>query len=189
MLTVGQVAKKFKLSRTTLLYYDSIGLLKSSGRTAAGYRVYSEADCRQMERICRYRETGLPLCSIRELLSDSDGVTVSLLETRIHELNKAIEGLRAQQKGIVRLLLNFQVQKCKAVVDNSAWGEIFSAAGFSQYDQWQWHREFELASPEQHRLFLESVGAPADKIAAIRNWARNDYKEVSSFVSGRPASD
>ncbi|MEW8208138.1 MAG: MerR family DNA-binding transcriptional regulator, partial [Candidatus Thiodiazotropha taylori] len=39
MLTVGQVAKRYQLSRSTLLYYDNKGVLKPSGRNHANYRV------------------------------------------------------------------------------------------------------------------------------------------------------
>ena len=176
MYTIGQIAKKFGLSRSTLLYYDSNGLLPSSGRTQVGYRLYSDSDCQLLERICGYREAGLPLNSIKELLA-GDSITVALLESRIHELNQDIEVLRLQQKQVVRLLLNFQAQKLKASIDNNAWNDIFRAAGFSLQDQWQWHHEFERASPENHQLFLESVGAPKDKISAIRQWAQNDFEK------------
>lgn len=189
MYTIGQLASKFGLSRTTLLYYESICLLRNSGRTPSGYRIYSEADCRILERICSYREAGLPLGSISKLLAGSGSLTASVLETRIHELNKAIEALRAQQKQIVRLLLNFQAQERKTLIANNAWDGIFTAAGFSAYDQWRWHREFELTSPKQHQLFLEAAGAPADKIAQIRNWAQSDFETIKKSDHGRPASD
>lgn len=179
MYTIGQLAKKFGLSRTALLYYESIGLLKNSGRTPSGYRIYSESECQQLERICSYRDAGLPLNGIKTLLSGPGSLTVSLLEARIAELNQSIEALRIQQKGIVRLLLNCQVQEQRALVDHSAWDGIFRAAGFSRYDQWQWHREFEMTSPEQHQLFLESVGAPADKIAEIRAWAQSNFEKTN----------
>jgi hypothetical protein len=38
MLSVSQIAKKFGLSRTTILYYESCGLLKPALRTRADYR-------------------------------------------------------------------------------------------------------------------------------------------------------
>lgn len=185
MYTIGQIAKKFHLSRTALLYYDSIELLKSSERTSSGYRLYSESDCRLLERICGYREAGMSLNNIKELLSGSQSITVSLLERRIHELNKSIEALREQQKGIVRLLLDFQVQERKALVANDAWDGIFSAAGFSLYDQWQWHREFEMMSPEQHQLFLESAGVSPGEISKIKNWAQNDFEIINNSYWGR----
>jgi len=36
----SQLAGRFGLSRSTLLYYDSIGLLSPSERTASNYRLY-----------------------------------------------------------------------------------------------------------------------------------------------------
>ncbi len=39
MLTVGKLAEDFGLSRSTLLYYDRIGLLQPAARTEKGYRV------------------------------------------------------------------------------------------------------------------------------------------------------
>ena len=53
MYTVGQLAKLFGLSRSTLLYYDEIGLLSPSARSASNYRLYSEADIRRV-RIIRF---------------------------------------------------------------------------------------------------------------------------------------
>lgn len=175
MYTVGQIAKRFKLSRSTLLYYDSIGLLPISERTAANYRVYSETDCQRLERICSYREAGIPLSMIGELLNGNRSQTVSMLEARIREMSEEIGKLREQQKGIVRLLLDYQVRESVCVVDNNAWKEIFNVAKFNEFDQWKWHREFETTSSEQHRLFLASAGAPIEKIAEIQLWARSEY--------------
>src|SRR5574344_1987818 len=48
MHTIGQIAKRFALSRSTLLYYDTIGLLSPSGRSQANYRLYTDNDVRRM---------------------------------------------------------------------------------------------------------------------------------------------
>ena len=40
MHTAGKLARRYALSRSTLLYYHRIGLLVPSGRSAANYRVY-----------------------------------------------------------------------------------------------------------------------------------------------------
>ncbi len=100
---------------------------------------------------------------------------MSILEARIREMSEEIEKIREQQKGIVRLLLDYQVRENVCVVDRNAWHEIFNVAGFNDFDQWKWHREFEMTSAEQHRLFLESAGAPREKIAEIQLWARSEY--------------
>ena len=64
MLTIGRLARRFSLSRSTLLYYDSIGLLRPSGRSPANYRLYTERDRRRLELICRYREAGVPMLPV-----------------------------------------------------------------------------------------------------------------------------
>ena len=53
MYTVGQIAKKFKISRSTLLYYDSIDLLKPKGRSDSNYRLYADALVLQAEQWAR----------------------------------------------------------------------------------------------------------------------------------------
>ena len=67
--SISKLAREFVLSRSTLLYYDRLGLLPPSGRTGAGYRCYTDKDYRRLERICRFREAGLTLKEIRAVLS------------------------------------------------------------------------------------------------------------------------
>jgi DNA-binding transcriptional MerR regulator len=67
MHTVGKLAKEFGLSRTTLLYYDEIGLLVPTERSASNYRLYSESDRTRLANICRFRETGLSLLEIKRI--------------------------------------------------------------------------------------------------------------------------
>jgi DNA-binding transcriptional MerR regulator len=56
---ISELGRRFGLSRSTLLYYDRIGLLRPSGRSGADYRQYSEDDVQRMERICLFRGSGL----------------------------------------------------------------------------------------------------------------------------------
>lgn len=67
--TVGQLALRHGLSRSTLLYYDRIGILTPASRSRTGYRNYDERDEQRLAMICRYRRAGLALTTIQELLS------------------------------------------------------------------------------------------------------------------------
>jgi MerR-like DNA binding protein len=49
--TVGVVAELTGVSVRTLHHYDEIGLLRPSGRNAAGYRLYSPEDLRRLQRV------------------------------------------------------------------------------------------------------------------------------------------
>ena len=68
--TVGAVAELAGTSVRTLHHYDRLGLLVPSGRSPAGYRVYSEPDLQRLQQILFYRELDFGLDRIAEMLAD-----------------------------------------------------------------------------------------------------------------------
>lgn len=67
---VGEVARMSAVSVRTLHHYDEIGLLVPSGRTEAGYRLYSPADLERLAQILFYRELEFGLEEIASILAD-----------------------------------------------------------------------------------------------------------------------
>lgn len=70
--TVQQLARLAGISVRTLHHYDHIGLLKPSARTAAGYRLYGEADLLRLQQILFFKELDFPLADIQAILDDPD---------------------------------------------------------------------------------------------------------------------
>lgn len=70
MISIGELTKNTGLSARTLHYYDEIGLLKPSGTTEAGYRLYDEAATERLANILFYRELGFSLKDIARLIDD-----------------------------------------------------------------------------------------------------------------------
>src|SRR5580704_18718500 len=103
-LTVTNLARACKLSRSTLLYYESIGLLPRPRRTAGNYRAYTERDLVRLRQICVYRDAGVELADIRALLDGPRDNAGAVLQRRMAELGNTIERLRDQQRAIARLL-------------------------------------------------------------------------------------
>ena len=68
--TVGAVAGLTGVSVRTLHHYDETGLLQPSGRTAAGYRIYSPQDLQRLQRVLFYRELGFGLDTIAVIVDD-----------------------------------------------------------------------------------------------------------------------
>lgn len=65
---IEQVAARTGLTKRTLRYYEEIGLLAPPTRTEGGYRLYSQADVLQLERIKRLKDLlGFSLAEIREI--------------------------------------------------------------------------------------------------------------------------
>ena len=172
MFTISRLARRFGLSRSTLLYYDSIGLLSPSARSEANYRLYSPNDVQRMELIDVYRKTGLPLADIARLLSSGQSQLAGVLEARLRALNAEIQGLRRQQQLIVQLLRRRAARRGTRWLDKDGWVAILRATGMGEEDMRRWHVEFERLSPEAHQDFLESLGLDGGEIARIRRWSR-----------------
>jgi DNA-binding transcriptional MerR regulator len=62
---LGQIAG---VSTRTLRYYDELGLLKPARINSSGYRIYGLAEVDRLQQILFYRELGLNLENIKEIL-------------------------------------------------------------------------------------------------------------------------
>lgn len=74
-----EFAKRAGVTIRALHHYDRLGLLTPSGRTAAGYRLYTDRDLVRLEQIVALKFIGFPLSQIRELLSRKDLDVLSAL--------------------------------------------------------------------------------------------------------------
>lgn len=175
MQTVGQLGKRFGLSRSTLLYYDAIGLLSPSARSASGYRLYSEADVQRMERIMTYREAGLALEVIGRLLQEDESAAPALLERHLQAVNAEIARLRQQQHVIARLLGDPQALGRSRAMSKAQWVALLASTGLDEAGMNRWHHEFEKMSPDAHQDFLESLGIAPGEITQIRAWSRSEW--------------
>ena len=72
MYRVSDFAEKAGITVRTLHHYDRLGLLKPSGRTEAGYRLYGERDFVRLQQIVTLKFIGLPLKQIKGLLDRGD---------------------------------------------------------------------------------------------------------------------
>jgi DNA-binding transcriptional MerR regulator len=173
MLTIGRLARTAGLSRSTLLYYDRIGLLRPSRRTAAGYRAYDQGDAARLERIRVLRETGLPLAQIKRLLSAPPGSeTARVLESQLGRLAAQIAALRGRQRLVVKLLGKPRLLEDASPMNRARWTTLLRAAGFDDAAMRRWHEDFERTAPREHQEFLEFLGIPDDEVARIRRWSR-----------------
>ncbi|QOX61904.1 MerR family transcriptional regulator [Anoxybacterium hadale] len=167
-LTVGKIASKFRISRSTLLYYDAINLLKPSTRNKAGYRLYQDADIERLSKIMLFRQAGVPLAEIANLLDAANLEVSALLLKRLGELNQEIEAAQKQQNLIIKLLENSILYKNLKSLDESTWMTILNSAGLKRETTEEWHYEFEKHSPVQHQKLLELLGFEEDEIQSQR---------------------
>jgi DNA-binding transcriptional MerR regulator len=172
MLTVSQLARLCGLSRTTLLYYESIGLLAPACRSESNYRRYSTEQLKRLQAICAYRDAGLRLSDIQQILDEQSNEATVVLKRRLLEIDEEIETLREHQSAILRLLRADDGTWRTSAMTKEKWVSILHAAEFTEDDMRRWHKQFEQQAPEEHQQFLEYLQIPTEEIGKIRAWSQ-----------------
>ena len=93
MMTVHEVSKLTGVSIRALQYYDKIGLLKPTGYTQSGYRLYDDTALETLQQILLFRELEFPLKEIKEIVSSADFDKEKALEQQITLLTMKKEHL------------------------------------------------------------------------------------------------
>lgn len=106
-MNIGQAADASGVSAKMIRYYESTALIEPAGRTASGYRVYSDKDVHTLKFIRRARDLGFSVEQIQGLLglwrdrsrasADVKAVALQHVERlcdKVAELQAMIETLR-----------------------------------------------------------------------------------------------
>ncbi|MCB1552818.1 MAG: MerR family transcriptional regulator [Xanthomonadales bacterium] len=171
-IAVSALGRAFGLSRSTLLYYDRIGLVRPSARSPKGYRLYARADAERLARVVQLRSTGLSLQHVRAVLEDECSISATL-HRQAEQLGAQVDALRAQQQVLQGLLAGTTTGADAHRLDRQSWTAMFRAIGLDDVAMRAWHAEFERCRPDDHQAFLVSLGIPPADIARIRRWARD----------------
>ena len=87
--TVQKLSKIACISTRTLRYYDEIGILKPARINSSGYRIYGDTEVNRLQQILFYRELGVSLDSIKNIVtSHSFNGSAALREHRERLLEK-----------------------------------------------------------------------------------------------------
>jgi DNA-binding transcriptional MerR regulator len=168
MYTIRELSQRSGLSRTTLLYYESIGLLVADSRSSANYRQYSEESIKRLERICTYRDAGVPLAEIVQILSYENDVEREVLEKTLAMLNVKAQQVRDSQEKVSALLHQEMLPTLPFIgIDIKSVMEALTPLGFDDDIYLQIHQALDEKSPENHRAFLDLCGFSDDDIERI----------------------
>ena len=98
-MTVGEVSTLLGVSVRALHHWDESGLVHPSRRSDAGYRLYCETDIMRIQQVLVYRQTGMSLADIKEVLDEpgADAVT---------HLRRQRELLQGQVSHLQQMLLS-----------------------------------------------------------------------------------
>ena len=102
--TIGQLARAIGVPTSTVRYYERIGLLRPSGRTAMNYRLYGRDALARLRFIRAAQAAGFTVQDITTLLSLQDGSTgvsqavQTLIEERLSDVEKRMADARHVQR-------------------------------------------------------------------------------------------
>lgn len=157
MMTVKEVSRLSGVSVRTLHHYDSIGLLKPTAVTDAGYRLYDEEALKRLQTILFFRQLQFPLKEIREILDTPGFDPMAALEQQIHLLElqrKSLDALisharKIQETGVIDM--NF------APFDKTEIEE-YAAQAKAKWGKTDAYKEFENKTQGQTREQMTSIG-------------------------------
>ncbi len=192
MKTVKEVAKQTGVSIRTLHHYDAIGLLKPTKVTDAGYRLYDDAALERLYMILVFRELGLSLADIANILNTPDYDRNRVLEAQINCMQERIGKLQNRitlAKGILTIGVNhmdfenFDSKKIDeySVQAKALYGKTDAYKEFQQKSQSR-TKEQEMDLGSQVMDFFVRLGQMrpcAPDCEAALNWA----KELQTFFT------
>ena len=192
MKTVKQISSLTGVSVRTLHHYDSIGLLKPTAITEAGYRLYDDAALHRLQQILLLRELGFPLKDIPAILDAPEDVRRQALDDHIRQLEAKRQRLqdKISMASVMKLTevnnMDFEQFDAKKMDD-------YSAQAKTLWGKTDAYREYEVKSKGRSKetdkalgddlmgLFRE-LGTMRDQAAdseAVQAWV----KKLQSFIS------
>ena len=195
------------VSVRALHHWDESGLVHPSQRSAAGYRLYSEADIMRIQQVLVYRQTGMRLADIKAVLDEPGADALTHLRRQRELVQGQISHLQQMLSSIDMVMDIHQlgarisvaemaeiwgtdwdpvyVEEARAQWgDTPEWAESYQRkARMSRADWVQAHEEtvaLETALAEAMRRGVEPGSPEAD---ALARWHRKDFNrwfEVST---------
>ena len=179
MYTIRKLCERSGLSRTTLLYYESIGLLEAEARSESNYRLYTDVSAERLDKICTYRDAGVPLMDIQQILGYENNEEREILERTLYMLNNKAKEIRDSQEKIASLLHNAtNTEYPISGIDIKKIIASLAPLGIGEEVFLQIHEAFENNSPEDHQSLMKFLGFSEDEINRAISGARNKNMEA-----------
>lgn len=182
-LRIGEVAALAGVTIRTLRHYDQIGLLRPSGRTESGYRLYGELDLLRMQQILTLRYLGFSLPQISALLARPDLDPVEALRAQRASLLTRASEIERITSALTRLL------ERRAATGRWEWGLASDVIGAARQGLDNTERRANMTSDERQRQWdaLGKEVTPEEIKAVERGWAEL-LGEVRASYALDPAS-
>ena len=165
---VKDVSRLAHVSVRTLHYYEEIGLLVPTGRTEAGYRLYTDDDLLRLQQILIRRELGLPLEQIRRSLDDPSFDIRQALLAQKQQLLQRVAAIEAALGGDMEKMFEgfdpskYEVEARERWGDTDAYKEAARRTKRYTKDDWSRHRTEQEAIYRDAAALMNAGRQPSD---------------------------
>ncbi|MGD9703648.1 MAG: MerR family transcriptional regulator [Acidimicrobiia bacterium] len=124
MHQIGEVADAVGLSLRTIRYYEEADLVPPSGRSAGGFRLYTDADIDRLRLVKNMKPLDLSIDEMRDLLTTRDRLADPATTKRDHE----------HLTGRLEMFATLADERCQRLRDQLETAETISATLRTEVD-------------------------------------------------------
>lgn len=165
MSSISQICKIVGISRSTLLYYERIGIISPARNSENGYRDYTEDDIHALVLIRQLKKAGF---SLKQASSIMEGdLDPEIILSHFHSLEQEIQELKVAHEMVRSLVIYSTGEHPKTIPQTNP-------AGI-------WHAELEKVAGEAHAEWLKRLGFDEKEQLYIR-WVTRNLSNSDAYM-------
>jgi DNA-binding transcriptional MerR regulator/SAM-dependent methyltransferase len=165
MASISSVSTIIGVARSTLLYYERIGIISPERNPGNGYREYSQKDIDTLLLVRQLQVAGFTLKECAGIMAGT--LDPDLIRKRYQTLEQKTETM-IMAKELVKSLLVRATGETLSVGDHESRGR-------------NWHAEFERKGAEAHTAWLERLGFSEKERLYIR-WVTRNVSNTGAYM-------
>ena len=191
-MTVGEVSMLLGISVRALHHWDETGLVHPSRRSAAGYRLYCEADIMRIQQVLVYRQTGMNLADIKMVLDEPETDAMTHLRRQRELVQGQVSHLQ-QMLNSIDMVMEIHQSGARISVAEMAeiwgtdWDPVYveeARARWGDTPEWaeSYQRKARMSRADWERAHEETVALESALAEAMRNGVEPGSPEANALA-------
>ena len=191
-MTVGEVSTLLGVSVRALHHWDETGLVHPSRRSAAGYRLYCEADIMRIQQVLVYRQTGMNLAEIKMVLDEPETDAMTHLRRQRELVQGQISHLQ-QMLSSIDMVMEIHQSGARISVAEMAeiwgtdWDPVYveeAQARWGDTEDWaeSYRRKARMTRADWERAHEETVALETALAEAMRSGVEPGSPEANALA-------
>ena len=191
-MTVGEVSTLLGVSVRALHHWDETGLVHPSRRSAAGYRLYCEADIMRIQQVLVYRQTGMNLADIKMVLDEPETDAMTHLRRQRELVQGQVSHLQQMLLSIDTILdmqqLGGRLSLAETVeIWGTDWDPVYIEDAHAQWgdtEDWaeSYRRKAQMSRADWERAHEETVALETALAEAMRSGVKPGSPEANALA-------